>query len=185
MDPTNKKIADFLGLLEKRTIDAIDGNIKIKESCTATLLLIFAVIDSLSKITCTDAEYIQFRHKKGNKVRFTNFLGNLLGRSYGKFKDQLYDLRNDIVHTGINAKVVLSKDKHAYHLQEVDGELWINTSQFLEDLKGTVKQIRQNIEAQGTYYQNAANRLQDFSIIDVDQSPPPSPSPGPAGALFR
>jgi hypothetical protein len=177
MDPMNKKIADFLGLLEKRTIDPIDADIKIKESCTATLLLIFAVIDSLSKITCTDAEYTQFRHKTGNKVRFTNFLENLMGHSYAQLKDRLYDLRNDIVHTGINAKVILSKDKHAHHLEEVNGDLWINTSQFLDDLKETVKQIRQNIEAQGTYFRNAANRLREFSIIDVDKDPRPSPGP--------
>jgi hypothetical protein len=185
MDPTNKKIADFLSLLNKRTIEPIDADIKIKESCTATLLLIFAVIDSLSKITCTDVEYTQFSHKRGNKVRFTNFLENLMGHSYGKFRDRLYDLRNDIVHTGINTKVILSKDKHAYHLKEVDGGLWINTCQFLDDLKETVKQIRQNIEARGTYFQNAANRLQEFNIIDVDQSPIPSPSPGPDDVPFQ
>jgi hypothetical protein len=174
----NKKIADFLALLEERTIGPIDANIKIKESCTATLLLIFAVIDSLSKITCTDDEYTQFRHRTGNKVRFTSFLENLMGHSYARLKDRLYDLRNDIVHTGINAKVILSKEKHAYHLEEVDGDLWINTSQFLDDLKETVKQIRQNIEAQGTYFRNAANRLQEFNIIDVDQDPMPSPGLG-------
>ena len=59
----------------------------------------------------------------------------------------------------------------------------IQASQFLEDLKKTVKQIRQDIEAQGTYFQNAANRLQEFNIIDVDQSP--MPSPGPDAVPFR
>ena len=179
MEPAEKKIVDFVALLEKRTIDPIDAEIKIKDSCTTTLLLIFAVIDSLSKITCTDAEYIQFKQRKGgNKVRFTSFLETLMGSSYGKLKDRLYDLRNDIVHTGINAKVILSKAEPRYHLQEVDGELWINTNQFMNDLKETVKQIRQNIEARGTYFRNALNRLQEFSMIDLDEQSPEG-SPGP------
>lgn len=184
MDATSKKIADFFDLLEERTIKPIDANFKIKESCTATLLLIFAVIDSLSKITCTDPEYSQFKHKKGNKVRFTNFLKNLMGPSYAQFKDRLYDLRNDIVHTGINAKVILSKGKH-YHLEKVDGNLWINTSRFLDDLKETVRQIRQNIETKSTYWQNAIKRLQEFDIIDVDVDQDPRPSPGPDDGPFQ
>ena len=73
MDTTDK-IDNFLGLLEERNINSIDAGFKIKESCTATLLLIFAAIDSLSKITCTDPEYDLFRQKKGNRVRFISFL---------------------------------------------------------------------------------------------------------------
>src|SRR5665647_464116 len=113
-----KKVADFFDLLHDRAIRPIESS-DIKESCTASLLLMFAVIDSLSKITCTSEEYVQFMKGTGNKVRFKNFLGNVMGDHYGYYKDQLYNLRNDIVHTAINTKVILSKDLNGYHLEAV------------------------------------------------------------------
>jgi hypothetical protein len=184
MDSTSKKIDEFFALLEQRTINSIDANLPIKESCTATLLLIFAVIDSLSKITCDETQYAPFlKNRRGDRDRFLNFLQNDMRHSYATFKEQLYDLRCDVVHTGINAKVILSKDIHASHLEEVDGHLWINTSQFLDDLKETVREIRRKIEAKGTYFQNAENRLKELDIIDVDPKEP-IPSPGPAGGPF-
>ena len=106
-----------------------------------------------------------------------NFLKNVMGHSCALFKDLLYGLRNDIVHTAINVKVVLSKDKDAPHLKEVNGSLWINTSQFLNDLKETVKEIHLDIADQGTYFQNAANRLQELNFIDVNEDPMPSRAP--------
>lgn len=182
MAATDKKIVDFLNLLSARTIEPID-NTDIKESCTATLLLIFAAVDSLSKITCTNEEYAQFTGKTGNKVRFKNFLEKLMGDGYARLKDELYDLRNDIVHTGINTKVILSKYAECDHLKEVDGHLWVNTSRFLDDLKETIRQIYKDIDTKGPYFQNAANRLQELNIIDVDQDA--MPSAGPAASPFR
>jgi hypothetical protein len=175
MDANDHKIAEFMDLLEGRTIKKIDDGVIIKESCTATLLLIFAVIDSLSKITCTDPEYALYQQKKGNRVRFTNFLENVMRGPYAQFNDRLYELRNDIVHTGINVKVAMSKEKHAPHLMEVDEELQINTSQFLDDLKETVKRIRQDIAAKGEYWQHASRRLRELAIIEEVEEPIPSP----------
>src|SRR5665647_2428368 len=80
------KVADFFDLLHDRAIRPIESS-DIKESCTASLLLMFAVIDSLSKITCTSEEYVQFMKGTGNKVRFKNFLGNVMGDHYGYYKD--------------------------------------------------------------------------------------------------
>lgn len=183
MDATDKKISEFLNLLQKRTIDPID-NTDIKESCTATLLMIFAAIDSLSKITCTDDEYKLFKNRKGNKIRFTNFLEKVMGLNYARFKNRIYDLRNDVVHTGINTKVVLSKNAYdGEHLQEVDGYLWINTNKFLDDFKDILTKIHRNIEAKDIYFQNAANRLQEFNIIKIEREP--MPSPGAADEVFK
>ena len=53
MDKVDNKVNNFISLLKERTINRIDDT-DIKESCTATLLLIFAAVDSLSKITCND-----------------------------------------------------------------------------------------------------------------------------------
>lgn len=186
MDEIDRNFNDFINLLKERTIDPID-NTDIKESCTATLLLIFAAIDSLSKISCDDKHYSQFqKNKSGNKDRFTDFLENVMGGKYSTFKDAIYVLRNDMVHTGINTKVVLSKNQNdSKHLQEVNGHLWVNTKQFLDDFKEALKRIQVEIQKKGMFIKNASNRLTDFNIIELDkQWDTPTPSPGP-DSLFK
>jgi len=180
MEEVEKKFNKFINLLKKRTINSID-NSDIKESCTATLLLLFAAVDSLSKITCSNSEYDSYKKKKGNKVRFTGFLDKVMGNKYAVYKDNIYRLRNGIVHAGINTKVILSKSRdHEKHLKLIDGYLWINTNQFLDDFKKTIEQIKNDIDIQGQYYQNAKDRIRDFNIIKIDEEdniPPPSPGP--------
>jgi hypothetical protein len=171
-----KRIEDFVNLLHRRTIETID-NSDVKESCTATLLLIFAAIDSLSKVTCDDAQYTAFFNRRGNRERFEHYLQDILDGGYGRWKEQLYALRNDIVHTGINTKVVLTKRPADHHLEEVDGYLWVNTTKFLCDFKQTVCQIKADIEANGQYGRNATKRLADLNIIEVDADVTPSPGP--------
>ncbi len=165
MDKVDEKINKFINLLKERTINPID-NTDIKESCTATLLLIFAAVDSLSKITCCDQQYDLLKKKRGNNVRFTGFLENVMRNKYSNFKDDIYNLRNDIVHTGINTKVIFSKNQHDNkHLQIVNEHLWINTKQFLYDFKEAIEQIYIDIKNKGTFFQNAMNRLKEFNII--------------------
>jgi len=172
----DKKIEDFFNFLNRRTIETIE-NSDVKESCTATLLLLFAAVDSLSKVTCDDSKYTAFLNKRGNRERFEHYLQDVFGGGYGRLKEQLYALRNDIVHTGINTKVVLTKRPADRHLEEVDGYLWVNTAKFLDDLKQTVQRIKADIEANGQYGRNATNRLAELNIIEVDEDPMPSPGP--------
>lgn len=172
----DEKITDFFDLLNRRTVEAIESS-DIKESCTATLLLLCAAIDSLSKLTCDNHQYAAFLRNQGNRVRFEHFLQDVMGGDYGRLKVQLYLLRNDIVHTGINTRVVLSKYPNDNHLEEVDGYLWVNTGRFVDDLKQAIQRIKEDIEANGPYHQNATNRLVQLNIIEVDQDAIPSPGP--------
>jgi hypothetical protein len=178
----DQKTTNFFDLLNRRTIEAIE-NTDIKESCTATLLLLFAAVDSLSKLTCDDKQYTAFLDKTGNRGRFRHFLEDVMGGDYGGLNDALYDLRNDIVHTGINTKVVLTKRPADHHLEEIEGYLWVNSAKFLDDLNETIRRIKQGIEAKDQYYQNAISRLVELNIIEVDQDA--EPSPGPDESPFR
>lgn len=187
MNEENTKIDDFLSFIEKRIIVPID-EININESCTATLLLIFAAIDSLSKITCSDNEFEQYKEKKGNRKRFVDFLEGVMNKKYKNFKAEIYDLRNDIVHTGINTKVILSKNVHdVKHLQKVNGYLWINTKQFFKDFTETFEKIKTDIGNKGTFYLNAKNRLKNFIVINIDRDKydEPIPSTGPIDSPFK
>ena len=80
MEEVKNKFSKFVNLLKERTINSID-NLEVKESCTATLLLIFAAVDSLSKITCSKSEYDSYKENQGNKVRFTGFLDKVMGNT--------------------------------------------------------------------------------------------------------
>lgn len=175
MDQENNKINDYFNLLKKRVIKRIDTP-EIQKSCTTTLLLIFAAIDSLSKITCGDDDYQKYtRNKSGNKSRFDGFLENIMGGKYSDYKEEIYELRCDIVHTGINTNLTLSRDKN--HLEEVNGNLWINTNQFLQDFKKVMQQIEADIQNKSGYFNNASNRLKEFNVIDImkeDDGPSPS-----------
>ena len=185
MEEVNEKFKRFLNLLKERTINPIE-NWGIKESCTATLLLLFAAVDSLSKITCRDSDYELHKKKRGNKDRFTGFISEVMGNKYAVRSNDIYDLRNDIVHTGINTKVILSKSlDHNKHLQLFDKSLWINSNQFLDDFKKAIDKIKNDIDEQGQFYQNARDRLKNFSIIEVEeQHDIATPSPGPENELF-
>ena len=180
MDATHKKVADFLGLLRERTIDPIH-NSEIKEYCTATLLLIFSAIDAISKITCDDSLYSQ-----GVKARFKNYLTQNMSAKYKDFRDEIYLLRCDIVHSGIGTKIVLSKDPlDARHLEKVNNALWINTRRFLTDFEESVIRVKENISNEGNYFRYAANRLEQLVLIELDElHEQPMPSAGPKDKVF-
>ena len=66
--------------------------------------------------------------------------------------------------------MTFSKNQHDNkHLQEVNGHLWINTRQFLDDFKKAMDQIYIDIKNKGAYYKNANKRLKEFNIIKLDE----------------
>ncbi len=169
MSQENNKTDNYFDLLRERIIKCIDMP-DIQKSCTTTLLLIFAAIDSLSFITCSDNEYTNY--KSSNKSKFIGFLENDMGGKYSDFKKQIYKLRCSIVHTGINTNVTLSRDDE--HLEIIDGQVWINTNQFSEDFKEAMKQIEIDIQKKNGYFKNASNRLKEFNFIDIQKKASPS-----------
>ena len=95
MEEVESRFNDFVNLLKKRTIDPI-ANTAIKDSCTATLLLLFAAVDSLSKITCTDSEYCSYKKKKGNRERFIGFLDKVMCNKYAARREDIYELESKL-----------------------------------------------------------------------------------------
>lgn len=173
------KINNYLAFLNERIIKRLEIK-TIKESCTITLLLIFAAIDSLSKITCSLDVYC-----KGNKHRFKNLLEEVMSDNYALKQDNIYDLRCDIVHSGINTKIQLSNKVRSIHLEvNEEGILIINTNQFRKDFIDAYNKIQKNIKEKGTFYYNAIGRLNDFYIIENDNDLA-QPSPAPNKPIFN
>jgi hypothetical protein len=186
MPNEDEKIRDFLHLVEERLIRPVE-NTDVGKSCTATLMLIFAGMDSLSKITCSEDEFKQRQGQgfQGSRKRFKRFLADMLGGKYKDCATEIIALRNDIVHTGINAKVILSREEpDAKHLRRVDGHLWVNTRQFFLDFVEAFKTIRGNIESGGSYYKRAQERLKPFSVIEIADFATGFPSAGPDDSVF-
>jgi hypothetical protein len=184
MADKDEKIRDFLHLIEERLIRPVE-NTDVGRSCTATLMLIFAGMDSLSKITCSDEEFEEYQKKKGSGKRFKHFIAETLGGKYADRASEIYSLRNDIVHTGINAKVTLSRgESDAKHLHRVDGHLWVSTGRFFLDFVEAFKTIRGDIERKGAYYKSAQERLKSFSIVEIHEFDTGFPSRGPGDSIF-
>ena len=79
-----EKIDAYFDIIDKRIIVPIKER-GIEKSCTATLVLLFAAIDGLGKLTCQDEDY-----KTPNK-RFKSFLKRI-GKEYDKKSDVLIGL---------------------------------------------------------------------------------------------
>ena len=181
MPEVRGKFDTYIEKLEERTINPID-DLKINRSCTATLLLLFAAIDSLSTLTCDKDGYKLFKKNEkhpGSGIRFTSFISNLMGGKYAGRESDLWSLRCSIVHTGFGKKVQITKSNNRdMHLEEDrNGFLWINTNQFFDDLKNAIKTVKIDVKGKGKYYKNAQNRLKDFTMV-ADDSTDPKSSPG-------
>ncbi len=163
---SDKKTRDFIELLKKRTVYQIDGS-DIKESCTAALLLLFSAIDSLSKLTCNEEQYATYlgsERRQGCNVRFIGFLNEFMRDKYSEYSDDIWQLRNDIVHTAISKKVSLSKnEKDTKHLEKENGILLFNTNQFLVDMDKVINELQNN----PSFIENAKKRLGAFNLIDI------------------
>jgi len=178
MNEEDAMIANYLGLIEERLIKPIrEGG--VSEWCTVSLLLVFAGIDALSKITCEDMHLGSWQVGE----RFKGFLSNQMGSGYADRAARIYQLRNSIVHTGINEKVTLSKAKvDANHLEYVDGQLWVNTTRFVSDFVSAFERIVADVRSRGEFFHQARKRLSRFTIVTVEDSA--SSSPGPSVSVI-
>src|SRR5258707_14781463 len=101
-DPTSdeKKVGDYLKAIEDFVIDPVQKG-PVGEHCIASLLLIFAALDGLARLTDPDP-------KANVADRFRNFVGTL-GTDYEAKKAELYELRNALAHNALNAGTFISQ----------------------------------------------------------------------------
>jgi hypothetical protein len=171
-DQEAAKIDKYLGLVETRILRALSVE-AVQESCSTVLLLAFATIDALGKLTHPDADA-----RPG--VRFKYFLA-LLGPAYKSRSAQLWKLRNALVHNAINVESFLSSvDIEGWaHLQTLGGTglIYINTSQFTADLKAAFQRIKARLVSNGQAARLAAARLKwiDNTPRAIGSAPIPTP----------
>lgn len=175
-----KKINDYFDIIDKRIIAPIKET-DIKKSCTATLVLLFASIDSLGKLTCHDKDY------ESSSRRFKFFLKRI-GKDYEKNTDVLWHMRNSLVHNGVNLESYMSATSEGdfgyEHLSTrgPNGFLYINTTKFFSDFCKAKRKLLEEIYTDKELFKRAANRLeklsedpQDYSEDEIFRPTPPAP----------
>ncbi len=170
------KIDEYLRVIQERILAPIEQT-DIHQSCTATLLLLFAAIDGLGKLLHPDAE-------AGPNKRIRCFL-DYMGGDYRTRKRRLLNLRNSLVHNAISAESFLSKTEigSEYHLKIIGaaGFVYVNTRVMYRDFLEAFTRFRSDINNDPDLMIQAASRLEwreDNTPDDLDQNvPAPSPPP--------
>jgi hypothetical protein len=174
-----EKVNDYFCIIDKRIVDPIKKT-DIKKSCTATLVLLFAAIDSLGKLSCQDQDY------ESSSRRFKSFLKRI-GRDYENISDALWQMRNSLVHNGVNLESYMSATSEGdfgyEHLKTrgPDGFIYINTTTFFSDFCKAKRTLTEEIYTDKELFKLAANRLewlpedpQEYTEEEIFRPTPPA-----------
>jgi hypothetical protein len=93
MNKSKNKLESYFALIERHILDPIEKGI-LKSSCFASLMLLFSAIDGLGKLTDNNPY-------APPGERFKNMLSQI-GDKYEHRRDELWNLRNDLMHNGLN-----------------------------------------------------------------------------------
>jgi len=170
------KIDAYFEIIQERILAPIQ-NTEIRHYCTATLLLLFAVIDGLGKLLVPN--------DTGSSKRILGFL-TYMGGDYDAYKGELLKLRQSVVHNAINVESFLSHTEIGgdQHLKKTGaaGFIYVNTMDMYEDFVGAFKRFRSEIHRDPVMMKRAANRLEwreDNTLDNPDISNIATPSPPP------
>jgi hypothetical protein len=169
-----EKIDVYLNVIQERILAPIQ-NTEVQRSCTATLLLLFAAIDGLGKLSNP-------KNKAGPVKRICGFL-DYMGGDYAAYKKDLLYLRHSLVHNAINVKSFLSHtemgdDQHLNKLGAA-GFVYVNTMVMYKDFASAFKRFRAEIQDDPVMMKRAADRLEwrDDNPINDPNIPTPTPPP--------
>jgi len=174
MPDAGSKIEEYLTLIQDRILSPIRDT-EVSQSCTATLLLLFAAIDGLGALLHSDPA-------AGSNKRIRSFL-DYMGSGYAAKKSQLLRLRNGLVHTAVNVESFLSKTEMSVsqHLRRIGatGFIYVNTTTMYNDFVTAFGRFRSDLESDPALMEQASNRLEWKEDITWDENDGPMPSPPP------
>jgi hypothetical protein len=166
------KVVQYLRLVQTRILRALSTE-AVQQSCSTTLLLGFAIVDALGKLTHPNA-------KAGAGSRFKYFLA-FLGPRYKLRVKEIWELRNALVHNAINVESYLSSvDIEGWtHLQTVGGTglIYLNTAQVSTDLRNAFERVKALFAGDNDATRSAAARLKwvDNMPRGIGDQPIPTP----------
>jgi hypothetical protein len=168
------KVDEYFSLIQDRIVSPIE-NTEVRQSCTATLLLLFAAIDGLGGL-------LHSKSDAGSNARIRSFL-DYMGGDYAAKKKQLLKLRNGLVHTAVNVESFLSKTEMTVgqHLKCVgsSGFLYVNTAVMYSDFVTSFAKFRGDLATDSALMERASSRLEWKEDQTWDETAGPMPSPPP------
>ena len=170
-----EKVNAYLNAVEEYVINPIQKS-PVGEHCVASLLLIFAGIDGLARLTDSDP-----KAKVGK--RFQRFIGTL-GADYDDKKTELYELRNALAHNALNAGTFISQAPLGaeHNLREVGGPggLYVNTRVFCDDFVAAFRRLKERFASEPAFLASAAQRLEVYNNAYVNNVMFPTTKPPPS-----
>lgn len=155
-DPASQnrdKLEHYFAFVYERFLSRIKQG-KVGDSCFAALLMMFAVIDSLGRLT-------HEKRESQMKERFELILCQM-GQGYTPERiRKLRRLRNALVHEAANRTTLVSahSGRRKDHLTGGDGEPFlVHTAVLAEDLRAAVVRIHQSLLASEALLTEAASR---------------------------
>jgi hypothetical protein len=174
-DTDNRSPVDeYLNVVETRVLTALSSE-AVQQSCSTTLLLIFAAFDALGKLTHPEAS-------AGPGLRFRHFL-SFVGKDYEARSKELWKLRNALIHNVINVESYLSSTELEgwAHLQMIGGSglIYVNSRQASRDLVEAFSRVKTMIATSEDAAQRAGSRLVwvENTGHPLDDGPVPTPPP--------
>lgn len=152
---SRSKVGEYLDLVEARVLKPLASE-AVQQSCSTTLLLLFATVDALGKLIDRNA-------RAGPSVRFRTFL-KFMGAEYEKRCEELWKLRNALVHNAINVESYLSSTELQgwAHLKRIGGSglIYVNTGLASRDLVEAFRRVKALLHTDDVVARRAAARLE-------------------------
>jgi len=169
-----EKVDEYMHIIQTRILAPIRET-EIRQSCTATLLLLFSAIDGLGKLLHPS--------KKARCVkRISEFL-DYMGGGYADHKTELLALRHSLVHNAINVESYLSRAEPGseHHLKEIGAAkfIYVNTVVMYRDFVEAFNRFHRDIQNNPDLLKQAADRLEWRESNPSDNLDPDMPAPTP------
>src|SRR3972149_4381703 len=150
----HEKVSEYFDLIDGHVLSPIE-NTDVRQSCLASLMLLFSAKDGWGRL-------LPPQSNAGVGERFKAFLPRL-GPGYVGREEALWDLRNSVMHNGLNTASFMShvETGEQHHLEVVPPEnlLYVSTSVLLKDFRVTFERLKQEILQDPRRLVQAASRL--------------------------
>jgi hypothetical protein len=156
IDPdAQDKVDEYLRVIQERILAPLEIP-AIQNSCTATLLLLFAAFNGLGRL-------IHSKTGASETQRISEYL-QFMGGEYSEHTNELLNLRHKLVHNAINVESYLSRTETGkeYHLKKIGaaGFLYVNTVVFSKDFSASFKRFGVYLHQNPNLMERAAKRLE-------------------------
>lgn len=155
MDEERQKVTAYLDVIREHVIRPV-AETGLGKSCTASILLLFAAIDGLGKLTHP-------KDKTWTKNRFRHYVCTYMPSKYARCCEDLYDLRKSLAHNAINFTSFMSHAEmgESHHLQyhTVLGYLFVSSTVLLRDFENSLIQLEKDVDHDTGLRARAAKRL--------------------------